>query len=199
MNKKAYLSLNISDQSLLAKKINSFRQRYDPKYYNNPIVNLALFQPIMLDHHRLQSMEEEIADLVDDFFGGINDETTVRFTGLECLSNGRQNILFLKPELCSELSFFRESVIEIARGYQRRHERKVSDRLRYMPIGRFHNQVDLINAISVVKSEFNFPMELPVRDVSLNTKSMGVYQSKNSLFQFTNLSEKNELRIASTF
>lgn len=184
MDTKVYFALKFSPKSLFADKITQFRKRFDPKFLNNPTVHLALFNPIKVDGHRIEDFVEEAHDRVGDFFDEYSEQINVRFSGIDCLSTGRQHILFLRPEHPPELEYFSEALIDIANRYQKRDEKRINDKIRLMPIGRYNSREELEEAIHLVKDEINFPLQLSVDSLVVYVKRHGSYFTRTRLHDF---------------
>ena len=185
MHIKVFIGLTFSEDNFFAKKIQSFRGRYDEKILTNPSVHMPLVPPFEIPVASLESLEQEITEELESFFFGHTGDQSVRFTGMDVQSHAKKSLLFLNPEAHTDMLHCEESLIQICREYVEDREKRPKADKKFLTIGRFHDPASLHAALSVAQIEFQDTTELPVSSVCLFTKNQGIWYQQANLIEFS--------------
>lgn len=189
-----FIALTFHENDLFYKKIDSFRSRFDYKYSKSPLLLMTLVSPFVLNNnilkHDHKNIIEWLRDDIDNFLMGYNDNFEVNFNGFDFFS-GRKGVIYLKPELPSELSYFKETAFDFLKesGAVFKREEKLeklslkSD-YTYLPIARSSDQELLSYGVSTAQVEFSSPFTLHAKEVALFEKVPGLWICRSILHNF---------------
>ncbi len=192
---KLFVGLTFFEDNHFAKKIQSFRNRYDEKVITNPTVYMPLVAPFEIPNSALKSLEAQISEEMESFFPESESELTLGFTGVDVHSHARKMLLFLRPHELTDLSHCSESLAQICREHvEEREKRPNLDDKSFLTIGRFSDPVALHGAMTVAQREFEDCTSLPVKGVCLFQKHNGVWFQQSDLFRFDQADESKMYR-----
>jgi hypothetical protein len=150
---------------------------------------------------------EWLRDDIDNFLIGFNEDFEVKFNGFDFFS-GRKGVIYLKPELPSELSYFKETAFDYLKesGALFKREEKLEklslkSEYTFLPIARSSDQELLSHGVSTAQIEFSSPFTLQAKEVALFEKVPGQWICRSILHSFKS-SEKgfnNSMRDKSLF
>ena len=181
---KIFVGLTFAEDSFFAKKIQSFRTRYDEKIVANSSVHMPLVAPFEIPITSLKSLEQEITEELEGFFFGHEGDQSVTFTGIDVHSYGKKTLLYLHPEEQADMLHCAESIEQICREYVEDREKRPRDDKKFLTIGRFMDPSSLHAALAVAQTEFRDCTELPVSGVCLFQKNQGVWYQQANLIEF---------------
>lgn len=184
MQVKLFVGLTFHQDNSFAKKIQSFRGRYDEKAASNPSVYMPMVAPFEVAIANLDELEEEIAEEVDSFFIGHEGEPRVRFTGVDVHTHAKNNLLYLNPEEGTDLFHCEEALLGICRAQVSDREKMPKADKKFLTIGRFSDPLSLHGALDVAAVEFADCTDLPVKGVCLFRKNMGIWYQQRDLISF---------------
>lgn len=188
MNSKLLVGITFCSSNL-SQKINGFRLRYDEKYFSQPNLVMSLMSPFVVDSNVENELIAEMSEELETFFFGHEENHDLRFSGMDASIFGKNYLLHLNPNLSHDLNHCAESLRETSKFYQTikkdgRH-RPISDRL-FLPIARFKDEALLQEAINTARSEFDFPIDLPLGSISLFKKRGQHWYERATLKPFVN-------------
>lgn len=183
---KIFVGLTFAEDNFFAKKIQSFRSRYDEKTLTNPSVYMPLVPPFEIPVAALKSLETEITEELESFFFGHEADQSVQFTGIDVHAHGKNSLLYLNPAEQTDLLHCEESLFEVCREHVEERERRPKPDKKFLTIGRFHDPTSLHEAIRAAQVEFHDCTELPVQGICLFQKNQGVWYQQANLYDFQN-------------
>lgn len=181
---KIFVGLTFAEDNFFAKKIQSFRSRFDEKVLTNPSVYMPLVPPFEIPVGELGSLEEEIAEELDGFFYGHDGDQSIKFTGIDVHSHAKNNLLFLNPEEATDLLHCEESLIQVCREHVEDREKRPKADKKFLTIGRFMEPTSLHVALQAAQIEFQDCTELPVSGICLFQKNQGIWYQQRTLYEF---------------
>jgi hypothetical protein len=179
---KNYLALTFEGNHSLAKKVASFRYRYDGRYHTSPEFSLPIIPSFMIKNENSKDLTESLYEETSSFFHP-RDEINVKFVGLDVYPYHRQVLLYLKPEYSFELESYIESVDHLVSQYAYPGQKKERARP-YVIIGRFDQDRDFGLALDEAKSEFSFPIQLKINGLTSFLKRSEHWVRQRDIFQF---------------
>lgn len=190
MQIKLFVGLTFAEDTFFAKKIQSFRSRFDEKILTNPSVHMPIVAPFEIPVTSLGSLEQELIEELDGFFFGHSGDQSVQFTGLDVLSHSKKSLLYLNPEEQTDLLHCEESLVEICSDYVEERQHRPNKDKKFLTIGRFQDPASLHAALSVGQVEFSDCTELPVRGICLFKKHQGIWYQQANLIELGSLGGK---------
>jgi len=191
---KLFVGLTFFEDNHFAKKIQSFRGRYDEKSLTNPTVFMPLVPPFEVPTTSVNSLATDVSDEMDAFFPEADDVLTLGFTGVDVHSHARKMILYLHPQEHTDLTHCAESLESICREHVEAREHRPKNDKTFLAIGRFTDPTALHGAMSVAQREFEDCTSLPVKGVCLFRKHNGIWYQEADLYRFK---ENNEAALLS--
>jgi hypothetical protein len=186
---KLFVGLTFFEDNHFAKKIQSFRHRFDDKILTNSSLYMPLIAPFEIPVTAKKSLEENISEELGSFFP-TSDMINVGFTGMDVHTHSRKMILHLKPQEVDDLNYATESLIQICRDHlENREHAPKSDNKSFLTIGRFQDPDSLHSAIAVGKREFQDCTSMPLKGICLFQKNHGVWLQQSDLHQFHKTSD----------
>jgi hypothetical protein len=185
MKSKLYVGLSFYMGTIQSRKIQTFTQRFDPKHYNSHWLTMSLMPPFEIERTDTEYLIDELREEMEAFYHGHSESYSMHFRGIDVHRYKRHQILFLNPELSSEMEHCQDSLFSICQSYIFQRERKSKDKKRFfLPIGRFKENYQLEVGYEVAKRELQLPLVLPVASVSLFEKKLGIWQERAVLHNF---------------
>ena len=190
-----FIALTFHENDLNYKIIDSFRSRFDYKYSRSPLLLMSLMSPFVFKNKNVSKIDytnivDWLRDDIDNFLMGFDDDFEVKFNGFDFFS-GRKGVIYLKPELPSELSYFKETASVYLResgAIFKREEKleKLSLRSEYtfLPIARSSDQELLSHGVRTAQIEFSSPFTLHAKEVALFEKVPGQWICRSILHKF---------------
>lgn len=167
-----FIALTFSPDSLHYQKIDSFRRRFDSKYWKGPALHLSLLSPFRPQKMGFKDLQLLLVDEIENHMQDLLDVSEVHFKGLE-FTTGKKSMLYLKPHMPIDLAHCQEALQDIleAQGalFKKRRIYKgdyttASDQA-FLPIGRFHDP--FLTEAAVETARFEFPHEFSLRADSI--------------------------------
>jgi hypothetical protein len=180
---KLFVGLTFDEDNHFAKKIQSYRHRYDEKVLTNSSVYMPLISPFEIPVTELQHLREELQEEIESFFDP-EQSLDIGFTGINVHTYARRMLLYLNPLEVDDLNFAAESLHEICRHHAQTRDHAPKTDKGFLTIGRFQDPSSLHAAIAVAQREFADCSSLPLRSVCLFQKNNGVWYQQNDLHQF---------------
>jgi hypothetical protein len=189
---KLFVGLTFFEDNHFAKKIQSYRGRYDEKLLTNPTVFMPLVPPFEIPTTELASLQDEIVEEMEAFFPGDQDSLSLGFTGIDVYTRARKMTLYLHPQELTDLSHCAEALTQICRDHVELREHRPSEKDKgFLTIGRFTDPVALTDAMTVAQREFQDCTALPVKGVCLFQKHNGVWFQQADLYRFDQADESS--------
>lgn len=181
-----FIGLVFDPNHLSSQKINSYRKRYDPKFYKGSHLQLTLIAPFSFPHdsrHRYQDFVQDIKDLFDGHLHGLNNFSNIEFHGIDFIA-GKKSLIGLSPKLPIDLVHCQEALKDIllehevsfknpksVKAHTSRME-KIGDAdsqtlKSFLTIGRFGFPDEMESGLEIAKQEFQEAFTLPVMDICL--------------------------------
>lgn len=182
-----YIGLVFDSHSVHFQKIESFKKRYDTKFYSNPYIHLTLLPPFEKDFKNIEAYKKFVSnlnDIIESHLMGITEALQVEFNGIN-MWMGRKGILSLTPKLSLDYDHLRESLFEFLKeeGVKFKNTKELN-RI-FMPIGRFEHSMELEASIEQAKMEFSSPFVLNTKCFTLFERSQFIWNQKENLYTFT--------------
>ena len=184
MTEKLFVGLTFRSDSSLSRKINGFKQRFDPKYRAHSFPHMSMLAPFSIETHDLSHLWEELKEELESFFFGHNDPIKLGFTGVDILQLKKFNIIYLNPNFDATLNHCLELVQDICMSFIPRQIKYSPNPKQLLPLGRFHAQDPMDEILASIKEEFNSNSELTITGISLYRKKNGVWVEESPLISF---------------
>ncbi len=184
MQVKLFVGLTFHEDNSFAKKIQSYRGRFDEKSVSNPSVHMPIVAPFEVATAVLDDLEEEIADEAENFFLGHAGVPRVRFTGVDVHTHAKRSLLYLNPEEGTDLLHCEEALTAICREHVADRERRPRPDKKFLTIGRFSDALALHGGLAVAHVEFADCTDLSVKALCLFRKHQGVWYQQRDLVRF---------------
>lgn len=184
MQVKLFVGLTFHEDNSFAKKIQSYRGRFDEKSVSNPSVHMPIVPPFEVPIAELDTLEEEIADEAENFFLGHADAPRVRFTGVDVHTHAKKSLLFLNPEEGSDLLHCEEALYALCREHVSDRDKRPKADKKFLTIGRFPDALALHSGMAVAQVEFADCTDLPVKGLCLFRKHQGIWYQQHDLVRF---------------
>ncbi len=187
-----FIALTFSTDSLSYQKIDSFRRRFDSKYWKGPSLHLSLLPPFRLARPSLSKLGATLTDEIDNYMQDLFAVSEVNFSGID-FTNGRKSTLFLLPHMPIDLIHCSESLFEIlldeGAHFKKRKEYKgdyttLTDRV-FLPIGRFSDPFLTEAAVETARSEFPDEFSLKADSITLFENTPNGWSPRRKLFTFS--------------
>lgn len=187
-----FVGLTFAEDNFFAKKIQSFRSRYDEKLHSNPSVFMPIVPPFEIPVSSLKSLEQEITEELESFFFGHEGDQSVQFTGIDVHSHAKSSLLYLNPEEQTDLLHCEEALIQVCREHVEDREKRPKADKKFLTIGRFSDPASLHAALQSALVEFQDCTELPVSGICLFQKNQGIWYQQRSLYDFDLIQSRPE-------
>jgi 2'-5' RNA ligase len=185
VNSKLFVGLTFYSENSFAKKIESFRMRFDEKYQTNPSLHIAIVPPFEIESNQIKALSQELVEELDGFYFENLAHHSLQFTGLGVHEYKKKKLLYLNPVIEDELQFCQESLFSICQSYISDREKKMKDSQKtFLTIGRFQDPLELHSAIEEARKEFQEFTSLPFRAISLFSKNNGLWYQEADLVSF---------------
>jgi 2'-5' RNA ligase len=182
---KLFVGLTFYEDNHFAKKIQSFRARYDEKSLINPTVFMPLVAPFEIPSSAFSSLSQEIEEEVESFFP-TTEGFPVGFTGLDVFSRARKMMLYLNPQTTPDLEHCAEAITQVCNDHvEDRTLAPDESEKPFLTIGRFQDPLALNDAIEVARREFDDCTAMPLKSVCLFQKHNGVWFQQADLYTFS--------------
>ncbi len=184
MQTKLFVGLTFHEDNSFARKIQSFRGRFDEKVATNPSVHMPLVAPFEVEQVELAGLEQEITEELESFFYGHGGNLSVRFTGVDVYTHGGRSLLHLNPEQQADFLHCEEALVQVCKDHIGNRDKRPRGDKKFLTIGRFVEPTSLHAAMEVASREFQDCTELPVKGVCLFRKHQGVWYQQAALHLF---------------
>ena len=175
-----FVGANFKQNFIQFKKIDSFRQRFDPKYQISHALQMTLLPPFDLETEIPYDFIQEMEEIFEHYLVGLDSLKELTFKGAS-FRTGRTHLLYLVPEIHDDLFHCLEAIKEIIvdRGGTFNLQKSMEP---VLPMGRFEGEDLLHTAFMLINEEFQFPYTLPVRSISLYEKRKDCWPVLSSLY-----------------
>lgn len=184
MTEKLFVGLTFRADSILSKKIDSFRRRFDPKYRSHSFPHMSMLAPFDIESSNLKNLKEELKEEIESFFFGHDEPLKLGFKGVDVLQNKKHNLLYLNPNYDANLLHCMELVLDICKSFIPRNIKYKPNPKQFLPLGRFNALDPMDTVLELVKEEFSSNGELTITGVDLFRKKSGVWNCEESLISF---------------
>ena len=181
---KLFVGLTFYSDNSLAKKIESYRSRFDEKFQTNPYLHLPIVPPFEIEVTEVKKLQQELVEELESFYFENTEHHLLNFTGLDVQEYKKNKILFLNPLIEEELSMCQESLFSICQSYITDREKKMKDSKTFLTIGRCHDSLELHASIDLAKKEFQEFTALPFESICLFSKNNGTWYREADLISF---------------
>ncbi len=181
---KLFVGLTFYSDNSLAKKIESYRSRFDEKFQTNPYLHLPIVPPFEIEVTEVKKLQQELVEELESFYFENTEHHLLNFTGLDVQEYKKNKILFLNPLIEEELSLCQESLFSICQSYITDREKKMKDSKTFLTIGRYHDSAELHASIDLAKKEFQEFTALPFESICLFSKNNGTWYREADLISF---------------
>jgi hypothetical protein len=181
---KLFVGLTFYSDNSLAKKIESYRSRFDEKFQTNPYLHLPIVPPFEIEVTEVKKLQQELVEELESFYFENTEHHLLNFTGLDVQEYKKNKILFLNPLIEEELSLCQESLFSICQSYITDREKKMKDSKTFLTIGRYHDSSELHASIDLAKKEFQEFTALPFESICLFSKNNGTWYREADLISF---------------
>lgn len=181
---KLFIGLTFDQGSHLCKKINGFRQRFDPHFFKNATTNMSLFAPFSIDVSDIDELVFELEDEIENFFYGHSSQSFMEFVGIDIMEQRKKALLYFKPSMKDDYQHLQESLHDLAQSYIHEKENKTKMGKSCLVMGRFFNESSLIDGVETLKREFDTPFKLGLRGISVFKKQNGEWRELVKLIDF---------------
>lgn len=187
-----FIALTFSSSSLPYQKIDSFRRRFDSKYWKGPNLHLSLLPPFKIARPNLPALAHTLTDEIENYMQDLLEVAEVNFSGID-FTTGKKSALFLVPHMPIDLIHCSESLSEILLDhgalFKKRREYKgdyssLEDRV-FLPIGRFHDPFLTEAAVETARCEFPDEFSLKADSITLFEITPGGWSPRRKLFTFS--------------
>lgn len=194
---KYLVAININTRSPWAQRIDHFRARFDYKYRHSKQLFISLIPPVDLARKQRNDFFEYARELSEDFLYSLENMSSLNFRHMD-LWQGRNSILYLKPDFNDDIFHFQEALDELARDFSHSYKSQTKDKknlLAFLTIGRFYNREQIPHAIEQAGSELPLPLKLEPLGCSLFEKVDHDWKLYDDLYTFT--ADKGEQELLS--
>jgi hypothetical protein len=181
---KLFVGLTFYSDNSLAKKIESYRSRFDEKFQSNPYLHLPIVPPFEIEVTEVKKLQQELVEELESFYFENTEHHILNFTGLDVHEYKKNKILYLNPSIEEELSLCQESLFSICQSYINDREKKMKDTKTFLTIGRYHDSFELHSSIDLAKKEFQEFTALPYESICLFSKNNGTWYREADLISF---------------
>lgn len=187
-----FIALTFSSDSLHYQKIDSFRRRFDSKFWKGPQLHLSLLPPFRVNRPNLSRLSTTLIDEIDNYMQDLLEVSEVNFSGID-FTTGKKSTLFLVPHMPIDLAHCSESLFEILLDhgavFKKRKEYKgdytsMSERV-FLPIGRFHDPFLTEAAVETARCEFPNKFSLKADSITLFEITPSGWSPRRKLFTFS--------------
>jgi 2'-5' RNA ligase len=197
MLSKYFVGVTFSSGNTLSRKIQGFRQRFDPKYNQHATPHLSLLAPFETESKHRENLIDALSDEMESFFFGDDMAPKIGFQGLGVYRHKRQSILYLNPLFQDNLKYCMESVQELCESFIPSQVSYKQNARQFLPLGYFNNEEQLHRVMDHAKSEFLNNSELFITGISLFEKKYGVWTVAEELINFDTADKFLQLQHAS--
>ncbi len=181
-----FIGLTFDSSSIHHNKIESFRKRFDSKYYKGEKLQLTLLPPFSIDfqnNEEFNNFTEELTDLLEGHLHGLDQISQIEFNGIT-FSMGKKGVLALTPKISPDLLHCQESLFYFLKDAGARFKKTKNAINPLLPIGRF-DFIDLLEAaIETAKIEFSSPFVMNGASFVLFEKSPQQWINRINLYDF---------------
>ncbi len=187
------------------RKIETFRSMYDCQYSYLNNTHLTLLPPFAILDNHTGELVEILTDLLDSYLLNINEASFMQFTSID-FRPGKKGIVFLRPSGNDELFHCQEAMVEALldlgasfkiKGQIQAARKGMGPRPTFtpsffemaLPMARSSDPLIIKKAIDRALHEFQLPIHLQIKDISLFEKLPGSWPVKKKFFSFENKSD----------
>lgn len=183
--RKYFVSLNFRSDSVLSKKIDGFKKRYDPKYRQRSFPHLSLLRPFEISVIDRKSLVDELKEELDTFFFGHN-HLKLSFKGVGAFQHKRSHVVYLQPNFSEDLEHCQELVQDICTTFIPKNLKYKPNESQFLPLGYFDDTQSLLNVMDQAKLEFSKNSQLSIESISLYEQVKGQWTRVETLMEFEN-------------
>lgn len=183
-----FIGLNFNSNSMHMNKIDSFRQRFDSKFEQFKETALVIIPPFSIEfknREAQENFEEEIIEILDGNFYGINEVSQIEFNGIS-FTMGKKRMLGLTPIISPDIFHTQEMLFSYLKDQGVIFKKRKNAFNPILMIGRFEDDLALESAIDVAKLEFSSAFVINARSVSLFERGTKNWQENSILYKFEN-------------
>lgn len=185
MNVKLFIGLTFYPENSFAKKVESFRQRFDEKYQSTPYLHLPIVPSFEIDVTDVKKLKGELIEELESFYFDNIKHHSLKFSGFDVHEYKKKKLLYLNPIVEEELRLCQESLFSICRSYLNDREKRIKDDKKpFLTIGRFHELGGLHSTIELARSEFQEFTSLPFQSICLFSQNHGIWYRESDLISF---------------
>lgn len=188
MYTKFFVALNFFD-SASARKIQGFRQRFDPKFNQHVEPHMSMLAPFEIRTKDKAELIELLKDEIENFFLGGDDTPKLKFKGLDVYKQKRVNILYLNPDFSDDLKYCMESVQQLCKSLIPPEINYRPNAKQFLPLAHCAQEEQLLKLMPLALEEFNSNSDLYLSGISLYEKRFGIWSSCEEIIQFENPNE----------
>jgi hypothetical protein len=199
---KYYLALTFSSQSLAWPQLESFSKRLEthPRSSRFEMAILPPFGHDSLLSHECDPIWEELSELVESHFWGLEDHALMRFSSLTWKGGGKSSFIGLGPELNEDWYHCQQELREVLLG-EGFHFKKTKNRRKNpdadlevkLPLAAFADISELHPAMELASSELQLPLTLRTDYLGLFEKTALGPRLMRKFFTFSPTSANLEL------
>lgn len=185
MYTKFFVALTFSD-SATSRKIQGFRQRFDPKFSQQVEPHMSMLAPFEIYHKDREELVESLKDEIENFFMGSEDTPKLQFKGLDVYRHKRVNILYLNPDLGDDLGYCMESIQSLCQSFIPPEVGYKQNAKQFLPLGHFVQEDQLHKVLPQAQEEFSNNSDLFLSGITLFEKRFGIWIGVEELISFEN-------------
>lgn len=209
-----FIGLTFSSHLMECRKIDAFRAIFDSKYSFSSTLHVTLLPPFSIEGGKIDEMVEVLCDLLDSYLTNVEEASFMEFKSLD-FRPGKKGVVFLRPTSSIELFHCQEAMCEALldlgaqfkiKGQTKAVGPGMGPRPNFspdffelaLPLARSSDPLNLKNAINRALNEYEFPLHLQIKDITLFEKLPGSWPERKKLFSFKNCSDsdiKNHFKV----
>lgn len=179
-----FVGLTFDPNSILCRKIQGFRHRFDPKFNQSTVAHMSMLAPFDIATKDRNDLIESLTEEVDNYFHGDETSPKLAIQGLDVYRQNKQSILYLNPKYPESIKYCQEAVREVCESFiSPRSGYKQNDR-QFIPLGYFSFEDQLLNVMENAVAEFQRNGELGITGISLFEKRFGMWILSQELINF---------------
>lgn len=176
-----FVAVTFSPQSLSWPQLTSFAKRVEtlpgPSQFEMAI--LPPFRHESVPPHECAPLWDELADLVENYFLGVEEAGLMSFSSLACSTGSKSSLLGLAPDWSDDWYHCQEDLKEVLleQGFvfkktKNRRKNPDIDLVTQLPLARFQEHTDLEQALVQAQLELQLPLMLRTEGVALFEKTL---------------------------
>ncbi len=188
-HEKLFVGLTFRSDSVLSRKIDGFRRRFDPKYRQHSFPHMSMLAPFEVDIKDIDDVKEQLKEELETFFYGVETSPKLAFTGVDFNRGKKFNTLYLNPIYTTDLNYCMELVQDICKAFIPRSVKYKPNPKQFLPLGHFKDDEPLLEVMDAIREEFSSNSELTITGISLFRKKYGIWNIEEQLISFNSLKD----------